>query len=852
MDTIDKKSSIERLGLSSRSYNALRRADIHTVGDLLDYPRHELSLLKHIGAKASAEILDAIEALERPEASSLAAAEHESFDHTANEAFVERGSEVSLEERLEAIVAQRERLNLALDIQKEQRNLPRYHEIIQMPGFELNLHEVAVEVADNISAIVPVRRDDLYQQVVVYLETLAKSDRSPAYEDKSGKPLLRNLGRIPLLRSSIKRLILAVLLRYPYGASLEDIVEDVPLPMSDERFIRECISELRLTKRIIVTHEGRFRVNFSSVTDFVRSMQNVKHKAILMGRLEGKSLDEVGLELGLTRERIRQLQNKCFTQAPPFREDVYHLVFERYNISKQDFMLGFDEDESVYNYLNIRYKRGKQDVSELIHDQHVPKRFREAGQRIASQYYIHVDGEDVIASRSAIVNYLLRTAVTDSMHSSEFTAIYDSFVERLGLDVNPKIHGLDRAYFNRLANDRQVLWNHGNRLRYYDIDARDYSDLFAGISLQRFKNVEISAKLLFDEQPALMEAYDIRDEYELHNLLKKICSEGPFSHVIFRRMPHIHFGQVDRDKQVYDLLTLSAPISQVDFIELYAKRYGIHQQTILTNYLAGIDAYLYDGIYRFDIKPMPEEKLALLRSHLTEDFYRSYAVEEIFRALFPNEDSTQLNAYLYKLIGYNSYSDYVIRDSYPTASEYFQHLLTRSDFIDSDDFSPELRQLNSYIVELYRLRSSLDIIEYEPGKYVNRSYLERHGIGAQELKEFCDWVYETEGTEYFTIYSFMRHFADQRPVHWKLDERFTDYFYASVLITDSERFAYRRLGGQRIIRKSGRKFQMLDFIQAILKEHKLMQPSAETIHELLEEEYDVHVPVKTLPDYSTR
>ena len=852
MDTVDKKSSIDRLGLSSRSYNALRRSNIHTVGDLLDYPRHELNQLKHIGAKAAAEILEAIDRLEQAPVDQTLPQETVKPDFFAIEAFNDPLPELSDEQRAAIVADQRERLHTAVDIQDENRNRLRHTQTIQLPDYELTLHEIAVEVAVNIASVIPVKRDELYLHVVTYLETLAKAERLPVYEDESGKPLVRSLGRIHLFRASVKHMILAVLVRYPYGTYLENIVSDVPKPMADERFILECLGELRLTKRVIVTHEGNFRVNFKSVTDFVRTVPHPKHRLILTGRLEGKSLDEVGLELGLTRERIRQLQNKCFSEAPLFREDIYRLVFERYNINKQDFMMGFDEDEAVYNYLSVRYKRGKQDISGLMDDLHVPKRFREAGARIASQYFVTVNGEQIIATRTSIVNYLLRTSALESMHTGEFTALYDRFIERIGLDANPKIHGLDRAYFNRLANDRKVLWNHGNRLRYYDIDANDYKALFDGIKLQRFKNVEISAKKLFDEQPTLMADYDIRDEYELHNLLKKICSEGPYSHIVFRRMPHMHIGQVNRDKQVYDLLVESAPIEQEDFIELYSQRYGIHQQTILTNYLGSIEPYFYNGVYRFDIKVMPEEQQEKLRIHLTEDFYRTHTVEQIFTQLYPDEDPKQLNAYLYKLIGFNSYSEYVIRDTYTTASEYFQYILTAPDFIDSNSFPADLKQLNAYIVDLYRLRSNLNIIEYEAGKYVSSSYLEAHGINRKALNDFCDWVYETDDAEYFTMQSFLNRVVEPNPFAWDLDERFGAYFYTSIVISDSERFSYRRLGGNRIIRKNPTKFRLLDFIHALLKERKMTEASPEEIANILESDYSVVVPARSLPEFSEK
>lgn len=827
METLDKQSSIERLRMTSRSYNALRRSNIHTVGDLLDYPRNHFSELKHIGQKTLEEVLLVIDRLENQNLTKVIDAEEPTVS--------------ALQAKAEQIASDRE----------YSRRIK-----ILITDKIMSLHDIAIEISTHVSAIVPIKEEELYTQILNDLVALARARKFPAYRDHSGIPLLRELGKNTLLRTSIKRIIMAVLVRYPYGATIEEVMADMPTPMGDEYFLLGCLADLRLTKRIMVTPDGRFLNNFDSVADYVRNLQNLKCKTILTGRLAGRSLDEVGLEVGLTRERIRQLQNKCLSQAPYFREDVYHLIYERYNISKQDFMLGFDEDELVYHYLNIRYKRGTREVSELRNDLFVPKFFREAGARIASQYFVTVGEEQVLATRNSIVAYILRTEVKESIHTSELTTMYKAFIEKLGLEKNPKIHGLDRAYFNRLANDRNVLWNLGNRLRYYDIDIQDYRALFEGVNLLSYKNVEISTKKLFDENPDLMEDYDIRDEYELHNLLKKICVEDKYSHIIFRRMPHLHIGRVNRDQQIKDLLAAAAPIRQDEFIDLYADTFGIHQQTILTNYLSSIENYLYNGVYRFDIETMSQRHREELRRALPDDFYRLTQVREIFDRLLPDEDPNQLNAHMFKLIGFNSYSEYIIRDVYPTASEYFQHLLLAKDKIDTNLIPQELRQLNAYLVELYRLRSTLEIVEYQPSLYANKHYLARLGLGEAELKRFTDWLLTCSGPEYFTMDSFMREFADENPLSAAalnvkesdpLYAILTDYFYASVTIADTERFSYRRLGGNRIIRRSGQKFQLLDFIHSLLAEHGLDQASQEQIHRLLADHYAIDVPVKALP-----
>lgn len=74
---------------------------------------------------------------------------------------------------------------------------------------------------------------------------------------------------------------------------------------------------------------------------------------------------------------------------------------------------------------------------------------------------------------------------------------------------------------NKYSNSRKCLWKYGSKMRYYDIDSRDYKELLDTLALDRFSNTEISTLKFFNDFPELMNKYDIRDQYELHNLLKK-------------------------------------------------------------------------------------------------------------------------------------------------------------------------------------------------------------------------------------------------------------------------------------------------------------------------------------------
>ena len=95
------------------------------------------------------------------------------------------------------------------------------------------------------------------------------------------------------------------------------------------------------------------------------------------------------------------------------------------------------------------------------------------------------------------------------------------FLTELGYEKEESLKIVDRSYENRIRDDMNVLWKPKKKFRYYNISGYDFSDFLETLNLSQYKNEEYSSLKFFKMYPDLMKMYDIRDEYELHNLLKK-------------------------------------------------------------------------------------------------------------------------------------------------------------------------------------------------------------------------------------------------------------------------------------------------------------------------------------------
>ena len=125
---------------------------------------------------------------------------------------------------------------------------------------------------------------------------------------------------------------------------------------------------------------------------------DLSSKMLIIERLNGKTLQEIGESRSITRERVRQKFTKEFAKIPMVDEDKYAPLFEKYNFSEEDFIKIFNEEKYVYNYLKEKYKSGELDIEDALKDE----RFNEPQKEIirSLRRIAKLFGETVINANS--------------------------------------------------------------------------------------------------------------------------------------------------------------------------------------------------------------------------------------------------------------------------------------------------------------------------------------------------------------------------------------------------------------------------------------------------------------------
>lgn len=522
--------------------------------------------------------------------------------------------------------------------------------------------------------------------------------------------------------------------KYIFAGTDVNAVFDIIAPQNPELYpaLQNSIDEL-IQDNTIRDINGKLYIFRPFLKEWIDTLDE-SHKIALNCRCDGMTLEETGARLGLTRERIRQIINNSFKHQPRVYEDDYKEVFEAYGFSDEQFCVLFQLEAFQVNYLKIKYKKGHGDVQSFLIDSKIPEIFKDRVKEAFKHEYVMVDGECVPLKREQLLKSLLETNYSDKECSvDEFEVFYETFLKENDLSGDERLlFPSSRALEARIIDYPYTLSKQGKRIRYYDTTLVDINEFIDRIGFEKYDGTEVSALKIFRDSPEVMETYDIRDECELHNLLRKKYAEINNPNFVVLRMPFINFGG-DRESQVEDLLLQVSPISNIDLAREYEDRYGVRAETALANFFQSIAIYYDNGIYDVGQIEMSDSDYRIMQRMLTEDFYLWKDVVRIYKRNSVKPVEEAVNAMTLKKLGYKVYSQYIVKATYPSADAFFTEILTRKDVYNANDFPEGMRSIQAYYQAFIDLRDKLDIVEIDKDIYAKFSYLQKeYGIKSRE------------------------------------------------------------------------------------------------------------------------
>ena len=583
------------------------------------------------------------------------------------------------------------------------------------------------------------------------------------------------------------------------------------------KVVDRALKRMAASGKIEAVGETAYQPKLIHVMDYAQSIVDERQRCILMDRLNGLSLAEAGKRHGnLCRERVRQIESEVLAARPQLFEDKYLYIFDTYYFSQKDFADVFGEPEYVYNYLVIMTRRPgmkSRRLDEALGDKNIPEEMRQNLSRLSHKDCVILCGEPVEPSRLAITDWMIRHCCSDVVTASVLFERYNQLLRDNKLFVKKLMATNLRSFESMLLRQPNLLCGFNHTFRYYDIsDMERFRELVAALDFAAYDGLEISSLLLFRKHSDLMQQYDIRNHYELHNLLRKISPLLP-EQVKIGRMPTITVGKADRYQQMLNLLLANAPIDMKELAKKYEDLYGGDAKSFISLYSVLFERYNHRGtMQRADIV-IPKDRFERLKSLLAKDMYMLRDVQELFCKEFPEASLDELSPSNFRSLGFRMHSAFILKDTYSSFPDYLLKHVPRNKPCAIEDFYSGSKSSSTFQAEFAKLRISHTLIEFSPGMVCHIDYLNSLGVTEEDLKSYCDAVHAfVPADSFFTIFS-LRRDGFQHPLD-KLG--FDDWFYASILQADYTRFRCRRVGNTKYLFHGQKNAISLDFLKSVV------------------------------------
>ena len=826
-----KDTTIEKLDLSTRAYNILKRNGINTVEKMLDVPEDKWEHMRNMGKKTIDEINYIL--------SNVVLIDGTDFEQDSSTDSIEKSStkdkpisslkvSVRLLHCLKAID-----IITINDLLRFEATSPDWSTVENMGAKtvdEVKQLIIRLKEDNEVESLQKLSEEDIrfLTPIAEYLNVRIQEIAGTYLQVENEHPeaisetliycIYENQNIRKLLEDKLENFIKS----RRFGVDSETINSRIPLHLSNTTIIEEALIRLE-NDGIISECDGIYSKVYPHVWDYVNSITNTRTKEIFQKRLTGMTLEEVGKQFNVERERIRQITAKEIKKFPSLEEDKYIEVFEKYLLDKESFCILFDERVETYYYLLIKSdvtNKYKRPLKEILTDEAISLNIKKRAERIIYKDYLILGSSRVPQKRPDLAEYVVKKYCKDKTKFNDFIEAYNSFLYEHDLNDDPKLEIEVRTYENKLALSENVLWNTFKSFRYYNINEQDYNDFVEELDLSQYKDIEFSSLKLFREHSELMQEYDIRDEYELHNLLKKIWPKYGDAEIEFGRMPTLKIGNGSRKEQIESMMFEYAPISRDELAQRYEEEYGDKAETIKGFFHHYIDLYLEGDVYSVKQEELPDNESSRMKEVLKNNFYFLSEIQRLYQREFPDSTRKLLTVYNIKSLGFKVNKTYVFKDEFRGAAEYFRYILTKDDITDTTQYTRGVHSLNDYISVLYKLRSKKEIVEFAPKEYINIRRLKQCGITEDMLDDYCEKVrHFVDPNIFFTVSSI----REDGFSHSLDDLDFEEWFYSSVLVEDKGKLSYRRIGGNRLFYSGSLEVTFSAFLEWILEKENQIE-----------------------------
>lgn len=549
--------------------------------------------------------------------------------------------------------------------------------------------------------------------------------------------------------------------------------------------INDVLSEL-INENKIKEFNAKYQVRKPLLEEFIAQLDLSERKnRYFVLHMDGLTYEEIAQNESITRERVRQLIKKVDSD---FIDELKYLdIYNKYSIEEDDFVQIFDCSTRVYRFL--RYKSKKKisflPLIELSKEEILTEEQKSIADKLAMLYEkcLVIDNSIVKANGVAVLGFYFKKYLHQP---KKLTQIYDGYCELLNENNISHLKCSYKSFINKV-NDLKYSINNKNGYRYFDVFEDDIVYAIKNLDLSHYRDVEISAKVIYDNNLDVMLNNNILDEYELYALLKTHRNDNDIE---FNRIPIINFGNGDRNRQIESIIIEFSPITTEDFANKYNELYGFEKNSITSYAISNFTTYYQNSKFDLTAPILPMDIINKLKTLITKDFYFKEDVLSIISNSGIKFEDKYFNRINLSLIGYKSNCSYIFSNKYNSFIDYLNENYYNHDFINFENIDHRMYSLSTFTDSYYQKCISQEIIQYDSFKFVKFSYLEQNGLSRKDIEIFRKKLIQYINSGYiFSLRSLKESgFSDKL-----FGLGFDDYFYNSI-IRHTDNIYSRRIG----------------------------------------------------------
>ncbi len=563
----------------------------------------------------------------------------------------------------------------------------------------------------------------------------------------------------------------------------------------------DIFKELLNENKIIYGNEG-YRATYPTFLEELEKIKKDEKKYdIVMKKLKGYTLEQIGTEYNVTRERIRQIIAKEMKKIHHFEEEEKYLnEFCQYNFDYEEFQLLFKINGLVYYYFKEKYNHGKLDIFEYIKNNDISKEIED---KIYKKYNtVFFMGERIKLTKLDIVNVYLKH-LKNSTHIEQINEELNKIFVEYGLEEHN-----DRALESMVDRNNYAIGTINRKFRGYNLVNIDQRVIGKLEKIFDLKKGYYSTLMIYNVYKKFFEEIDIRDEYELHDLIRRKLH--PSYDIKFERMPNFIIGNINKKQFFYNEMLKYSPINIEIFLNYMEKYYG-HKKETLKAYIQKEFTYnINQNIITVGYSRLKEEKINILKKYITEEIYNKEEIFNIFNEVIGEDYERYFNKYNMDMLNYKIVNNYVLKNNQKSIEECIKNRIIKKDFYEIEDKFAT----STYYLILSELESKLEIIRFNENSYITIKKLEEVGIKKEDIINYKKYVIDNIGERKFFTIPYI-----QNILKFNIFEEygFENVFFESI-IGSIDKIKKIRFSGTKVfcIRKDN--FSKIDFISQVIND----------------------------------